>query len=150
MPEMAGIVGVIEPVLTGMGAIALPFAVNAVLQRLRLAKLMPVVRRAFTVIDPLLNEHLGGYSYSDTRFVLELVTAVLADGTLTNQEVRRAVDELERRYRPSKAAGKSSSRLSRDTLEGKLLDIAADKVQSRQFGLMDAFNVAQVVRSSLK
>jgi hypothetical protein len=150
MPEMADIVSVIEPVLTGVGVIALPFAANAALQRLRLARLMPVVRRAFTVIDPLLNEYLRGYSQSDTRFALELVTAVLADGKLTNQEVRRAVDELERRYRPTKAAGKTGSRLSRETLEGKLLDIAADKVQSRQFGLMDAFNVAQVVRSSLK
>lgn len=147
---MADILAIVQPALVGVGAIALPFGANALLERLRLKKLMPVVRRAFTVIDPLLNEHLRGYTYSDARFVLELVTYVLADGQLSQAEVRRAVDEIEKRYRPTKAAGKSASKLSRETLEGKLLDIAVEKVQSRQFGLMDAFNVAKTVRSSLK
>ena len=151
---MADILAIVEPALIGAGALALPLGANALLERLRLKKLMPVIRRAFTVIDPLLNEHLRGYTYSDTRFVLELVTCVLADGQLNQREVRQAVNEIEKRYRPTKAAGKSASKLSRETLEGKLLDIAVEKVQSRQFGLtvsaMDAFNVARTVRSTLK
>jgi hypothetical protein len=118
---VANVWALAEPALVGAGLVALPLGVNALLSRWSLRRLLPVLRRAFVVVDPLLNEHLRGYSTSEVRFALELVTAVLADGRLSRREVQRAVDELERRYRPSLAAGKGASGLPAGSREQRLL-----------------------------
>jgi hypothetical protein len=128
---MSGIWGVAEPALIGAGVIALPIGLNALLARWKLSRLLPVVRKAFTVLDPLLNDHLRGYSASDVRFALELVTAALADGQLSRAELRSAVQEIERRYRPSAAAGQSAATLPTGSPQQRLVETAAALVSSR-------------------
>lgn len=147
---MAGVLAIAEPALIGIGVVALPVGTNALLQYLKLRKLIPVIRKAFVVIDPLLNEHLKGYSASEVRFALELVTGVLADGHLSRDEVERAVVEIEKRYRPSLAAGKSEMllkmRLGPDSAEAKLLGAVADVVQKRELLPANLLDAVKVVR----
>lgn len=150
---MASFLAIAEPVLIGVGALALPIGTNALLSYFKIRKLLPVIRKAFVVIDPLLNEHLSGYSSSEVRFAMELVTGVLSDGHLSREEVELAVREIEKRYRPSAGAGKTSEalklQLGADSPEAKLLDTVVDFVDHRELlpaGLLDA---AKFIRSQI-
>jgi hypothetical protein len=147
---VAGWLAIAEPALVGAGVLALPLGLNALLQRLKLRRLMPVMRRAFVVIDPLLNEHLRGYSSSEVRFALELVTLVLADGQLTREEVKAAVEEIERRYRPSLAAGKGSSGLIAGSTEQKLLSETAALVARGDFSVASLPQAASIVLRAIR
>lgn len=153
MSAMASLLAIAEPALIGAGVIALPIGANALLSYLKLRRFLPVIRKAFTVIDPLLNDHLSGYSASEVRFVLELVTSVLADGQLSRSEVERIVAEIERRYRPSAAAGKSGlnlkMRLGPDSVEAKLFDAVADVAQKRELLPANLLDAARVIRMKI-
>ena len=133
MHAMAGIWAIAEPLLVGAGVVALPVGVRALVDQLRLRRWMPLLRRAFVVLDPLLNEHLRSYGSSEVRFAMELVTSVLADGELSREEVRQVVAELERRYRPSLGAGKGSAGLPEGSLERRLLSETAALVDRGDF-----------------
>lgn len=150
---MAAFLAIAEPALIGAGVIALPIGVNALLSHIKVRKLLPVIRKAFVVIDPLLNEHLKGYSASDARFALELVTGVFADGHLSREEVEQAVSEIEKRYRPTAAAGKSSEylkmRLGPDSPEAKLLDAVVGVAQKRELLPSSLLDAAKVIRMKI-
>lgn len=150
---MAALLAIAEPALIGAGVIALPIGANALLTYFKVQKLLPVIRKAFTVIDPLLNEHLRGYSASDVRFALELVTSVLADGQLSREEVEQAVAEIEKRYRPTAAAGKSTEylkmRLGPDSPEAKLLDAVVGVAQKRELLPTNLLDAAKVIRMKI-
>jgi len=150
MYAMASFLAIAEPALIGAGVIALPIGVNALLSFIKIQKLLPVIRKAFVVIDPLLNEHLSGYSASDVRFALELVTGVLADGQLSREEVDLAVSEIEKRYRPTIAAGKNETylkmRLGPDSQEAKLLDAVIGVVQKRELLPANLLDAAKIIR----
>lgn len=150
---MAALLAIAEPALIGAGVIALPIGANALLTYFKVQRLLPVIRKAFTVIDPLLNEHLRGYSASDVRFALELVTSVLADGQLSREEVEQAVTEIEKRYRPTAAAGKSTEylkmRLGPDSPEAKLLDAVVGVAQKRELLPANLLDAAKVIRMKI-
>ena len=147
---MASFLAIAEPALIGAGVIALPIGANALLTYLKLRRFLPVIRRAFAVIDPLLNEHMGGYSSSEVRFAMELVTGVLADGALSRKEVAQAVAEIERRYRPSSAAGKTSeglkTRLGSSSMEAQLLEAVVGVVQKRELLPANLLDAAKTIR----
>jgi hypothetical protein len=147
---MAGFLAIAEPALIGVGVIALPVGGNALIQYLKIQKLLPVIRRAFTVLDPLLNEHLKGYSGSDVRFAMELVTGVLADGALSRAEIEAAVNEIERRYNPVRAAGKSADyvkgRFGPDSAESKLFDAVVDVAGKRELLPQNLLDAVRAVR----
>ena len=150
---MANLLAIAEPALIGAGVIALPIGVNALLSFIKIRKLLPVIRRAFVVIDPLLNEHLRGYSASEVRFALELVTGVLADGQLSRSEVEQTVAEIEKRYRPTAAAGKDATylkmRLGPESAEAKLLDAVVGVVQKRELLPANLLDAAKVIRMKI-
>jgi hypothetical protein len=147
---MAALLAIAEPALIGAGVIALPIGANALLTYIKIRKLLPVIRKAFVVIDPLLNEHLTGYSASEVRFALELVTSVLADGHLSREEVEQAVLEIEKRYRPTAAAGKTSDylkmRLGPESPEAKLLDAVVGVAQKRELLPASVIDAAKIIR----
>lgn len=153
MCAMASLLAIAEPVFIGAGVIALPIGANALLSYLKLRRLLPIVRKAFTVIDPLLNEHMSSYSTSDVRFAMELVTGVFADGSLSREEVQQAVQEIERRYRPSLGAGKTAlnlkMRLGPESPEAKLLDAVSDLAQKRELLPANLLDAVKVVRMKL-
>ena len=150
MCAMASFLAIAEPALIGAGVIALPIGANALLSYLKLRRFLPVIRKAFAVIDPLLNEHMRGYSSSEVRFAMELVTGVLADGALSRKEVAQAVAEIERRYRPSSAAGKTSeslkTRLGSSSMEAQLLEAVVGVVQKRELLPANLLDAAKTIR----
>jgi hypothetical protein len=150
---MAALLAIAEPALIGAGVIALPIGVNALLSFIKIRKLLPVIRKAFVVIDPLLNEHLASYSASDARFALELVTSVLADGHLSREEVEEAVTEIEKRYRPTAGAGKDAEylkmRLGPDSPEAKLLEAVVSVAQKRELLPAHLLDAAKVIRMKI-
>lgn len=119
---MASLMAVAAPVLMSAGAVAVPVAINALLRRLRLQKVLPVLRRAFVVLDPLFTTHLPSYRGSDVQFATRLVTTVLADGQLLPEELDYATAELLRRWSPAVAAGRLPEGLASDSQERKLFD----------------------------
>lgn len=150
---MASLLAIAEPALIGAGVVALPIGANALLSYLKLRRFLPVIRKAFTVIDPLLNEHLRGYSASEVRFAMELVTGVFADGHLSRQEVQAVVNEIERRYRPSVAAGKTNvnlkMRFGPESPEVKLFDAVADIAQKRELLPANLLDAVKVIRMKI-
>lgn len=150
---MSGLLALAEPALIGAGVIALPIGANALLTFLKVRRLLPVIRKAFVILDPLLNEHLSGYSSSEARFAIELVTSVLADGHLSREEVEQAVIEIESRYRPSAAAGKSSEvlkmRFGPEAPEVKLLDAVVGVAQKRELLPANLLDAAKVIRMKI-
>lgn len=131
------------PVLLTLASVSLPFITRALIRQARLSKVLPVIRRAFTVLDPLLNEHIKSYGSSDVRFVTELVTALLADGALTPEEVRYAAVEIQSRYRPELAAGKSALSLAPGSIEQKIYNAVDEVVEKGLFQGADAFAAAR-------
>jgi len=146
---MAGLLALAEPLLIGVGVIALPIGGNALIRYLKVRKVLPVIRRAFTVLDPLLNEHISGYSGSEVRFAMELVTGVLADGALTREEIEFAVNEIETRYAPSRAAGKTSETLKLTlgpgSEEAKLLEAVLGVAQKRELLPKSIVDAARII-----
>lgn len=86
------------------GVILAPWATDLLLYQIKLRRFLPIIRRSFEIIDPLLNEHLAAYGPSDVRFAINLTTQVLADGVLTPEEARFIYNEIEKRFSPVKAA----------------------------------------------
>lgn len=85
-------------------AIGGPLVSGYLLHRFKVAKYMPLIRRTFEIIDPILAEYMRSYGPSDVRFLIELVTRALADGELSREETRFVYDEIIKRYSPVKAA----------------------------------------------
>ena len=100
----------IAPAAIGAAGSALvigaPLLFDVIQYRFKMKRYLPLIRRSFEIIDPLLNEVVKSYGASDVRFAISLTTQVLADGSLSVDETRFLLDEIEKRYRPSYAAGK--------------------------------------------
>lgn len=97
---------ILGAVATG-GIILVPMATDVLVYRARVKRFMPLIRRTFEIVDPLLNEYIKSYGPSDVRFAINLTTQVLADGSLSVEEARFVYQEIERRYSPEKAASKA-------------------------------------------
>lgn len=147
---VSGFLAIAEPALISAGVVALPFGANALIKAVRLRKLLPILRRAFVVLDPLLNEHSKSYRSSDVRFAIGLVTEVLADGALSQAEVKQAIEEIERRWRPSLAAGKIAEQLQPHSRERRLLDAVTQVVGKAETYTATLSDAAQLVRGFLQ
>ena len=103
------LLGQLSPALLGAAAtgvvILTPIITDALIYQVKVKRFLPLIRRSFLIIDPLLAEYIKLYGPSDVRFVINLVTLVLADGALSGDEVRFIYSEIEKRYSPEKAAG---------------------------------------------
>lgn len=147
---VSGFLAIAEPALISAGIVALPFGANALVRAVRLRKLLPIIRRAFVILDPLLNEHIKTYRGSDVRFSIGLVTEVLADGSLTQAEVKQAIEEIERRWRPSLAAGKAPEQLLPHSRDKRILDAVTQVVGKAENYTATLSDAAQLVRGFLQ
>jgi hypothetical protein len=147
---VTGFLAIAEPALISAGVVALPFGANALLRAIRVRKLMPIIRRAFVILDPLLNEQIKNYRGSDVRFAIGLVTEVLADGALSQAEVKQAIEEIERRWRPSLAAGKSPEQLPAHSRDKRVLEAVTQVVGKAENYTATLSDAAQLVRGFLQ
>jgi hypothetical protein len=104
----AEILGQAQPFILGAmasgGSIVLALSSDHLIRQLKLRRFLPLIRRSFEIIDPLLCEYMGAWGPSTVRFVIELTTRVLADGDLSTEEAAFLYKEIERRFSPVKAA----------------------------------------------
>lgn len=147
---MSTLLSIAQPVLLTLAGVGLPLGVRELNRRLKLAKVTPAIRRAFTVIDPLLNEHIKSYSASDVRFALELTTSLLADGVLSPEEVRYAAAEIQRRYRPELAAGKTAVSLTPGSLEQRVYNAVEEVITKQTFKGADVAAAARSLFSVIR
>jgi hypothetical protein len=128
------------------GVILAPMAVDLLLYQIKLKRMLPIIRRSFEIIDPLLNEHLAVYGPSDVRFAINLTTQVLADGILTPEEARFAYDEIEKRFSPVKAA--AAKPILEGTQERAIYDaIKAMVDKGGRPSMADIINAAKAVKA---
>jgi hypothetical protein len=104
---MDAFIQVVAPGLLGVGATALSWAAGKAVQRTKMKRIMPVLARAYSILDPLLNTYIRSYSGSDVEFAFKSVIYAMADGELTPGEIKTALGEAQRRWLPSRAAGKA-------------------------------------------
>ena len=147
---MSTLLSIAQPVLLTLAGVGLPAAAHALNRRFRLNAVMPTIRRAFLVLDPLLNEHIKSYGPSDVRFAIELVTALLADGALLPSEVRYAAAEIQKRYRPDVAAGKTVLYLKPDSVEQKVYNAVEEAIQKGLFRGSDPISAARSLFSVIR
>jgi hypothetical protein len=146
---VADLVSQFGPALVGAavsGAVILaPFATDVLIYQIKLRRFLPIIRRSFEIIDPLLNEHLAAYGPSDVRFAINLTTQVLADGILTPEEARFVYDEIEKRFSPVKAA--AAKPLLEGTQERAIYDaIQAMVEKGGRPTMVDIINAAKAVK----
>lgn len=130
-------------------AIGAPLLSGFLLNRYRIGKYMPLIRRTFEIIDPILVNNLASYKPSEVRFAIELVTRVLADGKLTRAESKFVFDEVIRRYSPVRAA--SYKPLLENSQEEKIVQqvekALSIKAESPTYSLEEAI---ELVRSDIQ
>lgn len=121
------------PMFAGAAASAVaiggPLLSGFILYRFKLARFMPLIRRSFEVIDPVLNQYVKAYGPSDVRFLIELVTRALADGTLTQEETRFVYEEIIKRYSPVKAAAANYRPMLEKTQEAAVIEAVKKQME---------------------
>jgi hypothetical protein len=116
---MDAFIQVVAPGLLGVGATALSWAAGKALHRTKMGRILPVLSRAYSILDPLLNTYIRSYHGSDVEFAFETVIYAVADGELTDAEIKTALAEAQRRWLPSRAAGKV---INQDSAVGRMAE----------------------------
>lgn len=98
-----------EPVLislisAGVGAFAVYF--NGTKAARTLLKFGPVVRRAYDIIDPVLDQNLHNWKGSQVDKAFELAIEIASDGKLSAPEIKRLSFYMAKAWLPQKAADK--------------------------------------------
>lgn len=107
---------------------------------------LPLMQQAFEVLDPLFNERLVGLNGREVRVALALAVEVLGEGRLPRKEVRALAVELERRWRPSRAAGKKRSDLPIGSTGRRLFDALHAVLGGSSASAADLPSLATAVR----
>lgn len=137
------------PGVVSASAIALPLLTNRLLRGWRWRRALPLARRVFRLLDPLLNTHLSRYRGSDVQFAAELLTGVLADGKLSRAEVHFVAAEVLRRWSPAEAAGRLPAMLLPASREKRVYSAVERLVERGDFSLASLPEAVQSIRLSL-
>lgn len=100
-----------DPVLSAVIGGAASLATTKLIGALRVAPYLSLIQKVFTVVDPVLNDNIQNYTASDVRFAIALAVSVLADGNINPGEVGFVISEVQRRWFPTIAAGKTIQQL---------------------------------------
>lgn len=101
-PVIAALVAAL--VGAGAGAAAVFFKKNKTSQML--LKYGPVVKKAYDIIDPVLDQNLRKWKGSQVSKAFELTIESVADGKLSKEEIRALSFEMAQAWLPQKAADK--------------------------------------------
>lgn len=101
-PVIAALVAAL--VGAGAGAIAVFLQKNKTSQML--LKYGPIVKKAYDIIDPVLDQNLRNWKGSQVDRAFELAIENVSDGRLTKEEVRSLSYAMAQAWLPQKAADK--------------------------------------------
>lgn len=88
----------------GAGAVAVFLQKNKTSQML--LKYGPIVKKAYDIIDPVLEQNLRNWKGSQVDHAFELAIENVADGKLTKEEIRSLSYAMAQAWLPQKAADK--------------------------------------------
>lgn len=124
----------LEPILAvllGAGAAAAASLIRKNLTASRLLKYGPIVKKAYDIIDPVLDQNLGRWDGSKVDKAFELAIEAVADGQLTGPEIKKLALDMAKNWLPQVAADKvrafeaSAPELHAATLLAAKVDAAA-------------------------
>lgn len=99
----------LEPILAvllGAGAAAAATLIRKNLTAVRLLKYGPIVKKAYDIIDPVLDQNLGRWDGSKVDKAFELSIEAVADGQLTGPEIKKLALDMAKNWLPQVAADK--------------------------------------------
>ena len=99
----------LEPVIAailGAGAAALAAWLKGNITAINLLKYGPIVKKAYDIIDPVLDQNLGRWDGSKIDKAFELSVEAVSDGKLSADEIKHIAFEMAKHWLPQKAADK--------------------------------------------
>jgi len=99
----------LEPIIAaiiGAGATALAVFLKNNLTAVNILKYGPIVKKAYDIIDPVLDQNLSHWDGSKVDKAFELSIEAVADGKLSADEIKHLAFEMAKHWLPQKAADK--------------------------------------------
>lgn len=131
------------------GCAAAAALANHCITRFRLARLIPRIGRLYGLLDPLFAEMSGNWSGSEIRFGCEILVALLADGRLSDSEIRWAADQVISRFNPVKGADGARRHFGPGSAERQAIEQVRWAVERCSFVDAGAAAAARSIRSTL-
>lgn len=123
----------LEPII----ALAIGMATGAIAMLLKgsraaqtFLKYGPIVKQAYDVIDPVLDQNLRNWNGSQVDRAFELAIEAVADKSLTPAEIKDIAFFMAKEWLPQKAADKVRQMEASSSPELQLANQVADKVNS--------------------
>ena len=121
----------LEPIfaiLLGAGATALAAFIKKNLTVSQIVKYGPIAKKAYDIIDPILDKNLGSWDGSKVDTAFELAIESVADGELTASEIKKLAIDMAKNWLPQVAADKVRSFEASHSLELAAAKVVTDKV----------------------
>jgi len=102
----------LEPIIAaiiGAGATALAVFLKNNLTAINILKYGPVVKKAYDIIDPVLDQNLARWDGSKIDRAFEMSIESVADGKLTPEEIKKLALDMAKNWLPQVAADKVRS-----------------------------------------
>lgn len=135
-------------VIAGLGSVA-SIGLEKLIKYLKIRPYLPLMKKTFELVDPILVNHMADYRHSDVRFAIGLAASVAADGNLTPKEVEMLVSEVQKRWLPSKAVQCKKPQTSMAQVLVEEIESAVDRKigqEKRYSQVFRAVGVASEVR----
>lgn len=122
----------LEPIIAaiiGAGATALAVFLKNNLTAVNILKYGPIVKKAYDIIDPVLDQNLARWDGSKIDRAFEMSIESVADGKLTAQEIKKLALDMAKNWLPQVAADKVRS-FEESATELQIAKVIAAKVDA--------------------
>lgn len=122
----------LEPIIAaiiGAGATALAVFLKNNLTAVNILKYGPIVKKAYDIIDPVLDQNLARWDGSKIDRAFEMSIESVADGQLTAQEIKKLALDMAKNWLPQVAADKVRS-FEESATELQVAKVIAAKVDA--------------------
>ena len=102
----------LEPIIAaiiGAGATALAVFLKNNITAVNIIKYGPIVKKAYDIIDPVLDQNLAHWDGSKIDRAFEMSIEYVADGKLTAEEIKKLALDMAKNWLPQVAADKVRS-----------------------------------------
>ena len=99
----------LEPIiasLVGAATVAIAVFLKENLTAQTFLKYGPIIKKAYDIIDPVLDQNLGRWDCSKIDKAFELSVEAVSDGKLSADEIKHIAFEMAKHWLPQKAADK--------------------------------------------
>lgn len=122
----------LEPIIAaiiGAGATALAVFLKNNITAVNILKYGPIVKKAYDIIDPVLDQNLARWDGSKIDRAFEMSIESVADGKLTSEEIKKLALDMAKNWLPQVAADKVRS-FEESAAELQVAKVIAAKVDA--------------------